>query len=156
MTMLNEEIVKELAKYDELFNGFSYNDIIPERQEDEEEKEEEMGEAMHPHEQTPHADGNKSVSSSDDSEDDVAKLEDKLKHQHQGGLPKPDHLEVEVSSSKSKKKGSSDLLSPSKASPGKPKDERKAPEDKKPEETPQSPQQQTSDGPNPQEKTASE
>ena len=28
MTMLNEEIVKELAKYDELFNNFSYNDVV--------------------------------------------------------------------------------------------------------------------------------
>jgi hypothetical protein len=27
MTMLNEEIVKELAKYDELFTNFSYNDV---------------------------------------------------------------------------------------------------------------------------------
>lgn len=30
MTMLNEEIVKEMSKYDDMFNGFSYNDIIPE------------------------------------------------------------------------------------------------------------------------------
>lgn len=34
MTMLNEEIIKELAKYDELFNGFSYNDIIQEKDEE--------------------------------------------------------------------------------------------------------------------------
>lgn len=35
MTMLNEEIVKEMSKYDELFNGFSYNDIIQEHEEGE-------------------------------------------------------------------------------------------------------------------------
>lgn len=35
MTMLNEEIVKEMSKYDELFNGFSYNDIVQENEEGE-------------------------------------------------------------------------------------------------------------------------
>lgn len=35
MTMLNEEIVKEMSKYDDLFNGFSYNDIIQEKEEGE-------------------------------------------------------------------------------------------------------------------------
>jgi hypothetical protein len=39
MTMLNEEIIKELAKYDELFNGFSYNDIIQEKDEEAPEEE---------------------------------------------------------------------------------------------------------------------
>ena len=32
--MLNEEIIKELAKYDEYFDGFSYNDIIQEKDEE--------------------------------------------------------------------------------------------------------------------------
>jgi hypothetical protein len=30
MTMLNEDMVKEMKKYDDMFNGFSYNDIIEE------------------------------------------------------------------------------------------------------------------------------
>ena len=30
MTMLNEDIVKEISKYDKMFDGFSYNDIVPE------------------------------------------------------------------------------------------------------------------------------
>ncbi len=34
MTMLNEEIVKEMSKYDDMFNGFSYNDIVPEELEE--------------------------------------------------------------------------------------------------------------------------
>jgi hypothetical protein len=30
--MLNEDMVKEMMKYDDLFNGFSYNDIIEEEE----------------------------------------------------------------------------------------------------------------------------
>lgn len=100
MTMLNEDIVKELAKYDDLFNGFSYNDIIPERNEDEDEKEEETGVSLNPQETNGHIEENKSPISSSDSEEDVAKLEDRLKKEQLGSASLEKDSEIVHGSSK--------------------------------------------------------
>lgn len=82
MTMLNEEIVKELSKYDDMFNGFSYNDIGQERNEEEEDKEEEMR-----MEDNPNAEGYIMDETSDDSDYDIGELADGAKNEDLGLKP---------------------------------------------------------------------
>jgi serine/threonine protein kinase len=83
MTMLNEEIVKEMAKYDDLFNGFSYNDIIQEKFEDDEDREDENNH----HEIIPdtnQAEGEGQEDSSDDSDNEGGPLAEALNNEELG------------------------------------------------------------------------
>lgn len=71
--MLNEEIVKEMSKYDDMFNGFSYNDIIQEKFEDDEDKDEENPQAEN-NADAVQDEGEGQEDSSDDSDNEIANL----------------------------------------------------------------------------------
>lgn len=83
MTMLNEEIVKELAKYDDMFQGFSYNDIIQEKNDDEDDKEEETTHTEEMVEGKPHP-GEVAEESSSDSEENMERHADRVKDELMG------------------------------------------------------------------------